>query len=317
MYAYVIGFVLEESESLWRLSLICAVACAPIALVNLIPESPLYHVIRDDKNAARRSLEWYRGEEYKLEDELEELHILAKAMKSPLTSLDFLKRRKLRRALLVSTLATAVQQLCGVTPFVTLSLLFFDNMDSGDMTSGDQTLVVGAVQILSSVLAIFLVDRLGRKILLTVSSAAVALCLCLLGFYYKWRDEDPQICDDYPWASPLLVVLFFFFFNLGLGPIPSAMLGDSFPVQVRQSCANRVAFFGHGITILMMILCGVVVIQLGLSHLLWTYCVFTWAGAALFCVFVEETRGRSLLDLQREQVFEVPETSEENETAEI
>ncbi|KAG5315510.1 TRET1 protein, partial [Acromyrmex insinuator] len=64
MYAFVIAHVLNEYNTIWRYSLICAVTCFVIALVNLLPESPFYHLTKNNEIKAKDSLKWYRGQTY-------------------------------------------------------------------------------------------------------------------------------------------------------------------------------------------------------------------------------------------------------------
>lgn len=73
------------------------------------------------------------------------------------------------------------QQLSGVNIMIFYALTLFNTIGSGELTGNEQTLVVGAVQILASLLAAFLVDLLGRRILLTVSTLLMGLSLMLLG----------------------------------------------------------------------------------------------------------------------------------------
>lgn len=60
-------------------------------------------------------------------------------------------------------------------------LTLFNVGGSGDLTGSEQTVVVGAVQILSCLLAMCLINALGRRILLATSSVLMGLFLILLG----------------------------------------------------------------------------------------------------------------------------------------
>lgn len=60
-----------------RYSFICAVTCLVIALINLVPESPLYYLMKNDEIKARDSLKWYRGQIYEDDVEMKELKYLA------------------------------------------------------------------------------------------------------------------------------------------------------------------------------------------------------------------------------------------------
>lgn len=65
-----------------RYSLICAVTCLAIALINLVPESPLYYLTKNNEIKARDCLKWYRGQACEDDIEMEELKYLAVACHS-------------------------------------------------------------------------------------------------------------------------------------------------------------------------------------------------------------------------------------------
>lgn len=73
------------------------------------------------------------------------------------------------------------QQLSGINVIIPNALMVFNVGGSGDMSGSQQTVVVGAVQIVSCILATTLVDIVGRRILATVSSIIMGLLLILLG----------------------------------------------------------------------------------------------------------------------------------------
>lgn len=62
-------------NNITRYSLTCAVTCPLIALVNLLPESPFYHLMKNNEIKAKDSLKWYRGQTYE-DIEIEELKYL-------------------------------------------------------------------------------------------------------------------------------------------------------------------------------------------------------------------------------------------------
>jgi len=61
------------------------------------------------------------------------------------------------------------------------ALTLFNVGGSGDLTGGEQTILIGGIQILSCFLAMSLIDIVGRRILLIVSSIFMGLFLILLG----------------------------------------------------------------------------------------------------------------------------------------
>lgn len=91
------------------------------------------------------------------------------------------------------------QQLSGINTMIFYALVIFNNGGSGNLTGEEMTLVVGAVQILACLLCTLTIDRIGRRILLTVSAASTGVFLVLLGnifsFKYTIRSSryEPQL----------------------------------------------------------------------------------------------------------------------------
>ena len=112
-------------------------------------------------------------------------------------SLRLLKNRRVLRSMVTCFGIILGQHLCGVNMMIFYALMLFETTGSGELTGSEQTLVVGAVQILVCLLAAFLVDVLGRRILLTVSSLFMGLFLILLG-----KPFSPNKCFDGKFLRP-------------------------------------------------------------------------------------------------------------------
>lgn len=98
-----------------------------------------------------------------------------------------LKKRKVWWAIVVCHGVIIAQQLSGINTMIFYALLIFNMGGSGDLSGEELTLVVGGVQILSCLLCTLTVDRIGRRILLTVSAASTGISLILLGKLCSWR----------------------------------------------------------------------------------------------------------------------------------
>lgn len=95
--------------------------------------------------------------------------------------MSILKNRHIVRSFFTCFFVFLAQQLSGVTIMIFYALTLFNVGGSGDLTASEQTIVIGGIQILSCFLAIGLIDMVGRRILLIVSSMLMGLFLMLLG----------------------------------------------------------------------------------------------------------------------------------------
>ncbi|OAD53030.1 Facilitated trehalose transporter Tret1 [Eufriesea mexicana] len=300
MYAFYIAHVLDENKTVCRYSIICGLACLSIALVKLLPESPLYYLSRNDEINAEKSLRWYRGDTYDVQHEISETKRLIPATRSRQFSLKLLRNRRVLRSIATCFGVILGQHLSGVNMMIFYALMLFDTSGSGELTGSEQTLVVGAVQILVSLLAAFLVDVLGRRILLTASSLLMGLFLILLGWFFSLRDSDPEYDDIYYWMSPTWITLIFASFNLGLGPISWSLLGDTLPQELKTPVVSGAVALGWLFSLMATLTFDEIIISLGDTKVMWLSSAICWL-IALFCaIVVKDNTGKSLIEIQED-----------------
>ncbi|KYM76963.1 Facilitated trehalose transporter Tret1 [Atta colombica] len=163
--------------------------CFVITLVNLLPESPFYHLTKNNEIKAKDSLKWYRGQTYD-DIEIKELKYRVSHLEKVICyilyfflqiTINVLKNRYVLSSFFACFFAFLAQQLSGVNIMIFYALTLFNVGGSGDLTGSEQTVLIGGVQILSCFLAMCLIDVVGRRILLIVSSVLMGLFLILLG----------------------------------------------------------------------------------------------------------------------------------------
>ena len=101
-----------------------------------------------------------------------------------------IRNRKVLLSLIVCHGVIIGQQLSGVNPMIFYALPIFNNGGSGNITGEELTIVVGAVQISSCLVSMFVIDRCGRRILLTMSATTMGLSLILLGNSLSSKDVN-------------------------------------------------------------------------------------------------------------------------------
>ncbi len=151
-------------------------------------------------------------------------------------------------------------------------------------------------------IAIVLIDRIGRKPLLWVGSVGmtIALALVAIAFTHGTLDAAGQLVLPQAWGTLALVAanVYVVFFNASWGPAMWVMLGEMFPNQIRGSSlavAGAVQWLSNfAITVSFPIL----LVGIGLAG---TYSLYTIAAAlsiffVIFCV--RETRGKELEQME-------------------
>jgi len=104
--------------------------------------------------------------------------------------------RHIVRSFFMCLFAFLSQQMSGVNVMIFHALVLFNLSGSGNMTGSEETLVIGALQILSCFLAMCLINILGRRILLVVSVTLMGLFSILLGKRLLVVDPIPSTGAD-------------------------------------------------------------------------------------------------------------------------
>jgi len=118
------------------------------------------------------------------------------------------------------------------------------------------------------------------------------------GCFFKLREEDPEYDDIYFWMPPTWTSLFFVAFNVGLGPISWCLVSDGFPLEIRTNAIACVVSLNWLLSLLAMLVFESALSNYGAQRTMWIFAACCWLGGALSVLFVKETHGRTLTEIQ-------------------
>ncbi len=197
---------------------------AAILLLALffVPESPRWLCEKDRKEQAFNILSRVDGPE-NARREIEEIQ---KTIQMESGALMDLFQKAFRPALLIGIFLAIFQQITGINVFMYYAPEIFKKIAGSSMDAALlQTIVVGAVNLGFTILAIWTVDKLGRKPLMTIGCLGMGLSLAGLGLA-SWFNQLG------PWLL-LFILGYIGFFALSLGPVVWVILSEIFPTKVR------------------------------------------------------------------------------------
>jgi len=156
------------------------------------------------------------------------------------------------------------------------------------------TLGVGIVNVLMTIVALRLVDRVGRRPLLLTGLAGMIVSLVVLGLAFRM----PALSGRLAWITAASLMVYVGSFAVGLGPVFWLLIAEIYPLQVRGA-AMSVATLANWTANLLVALTFLSLIEVaGRSLTFWSYAL-AGVGAWWFVYrFVPETKGQTLESIE-------------------
>lgn len=175
-------------------------------------------------------------------------------------------------------------------------------------TEGDALLtnvIVGGVNIGFTVIAMFLVDRVGRKPLLMIGGLGQAVMLGLMAVIFTISAEDAVGGIEMGGAVGVMALLaaigFIAFFALTWGPVMWVMLGEMFPNKFRGAALSMAGMSNWLANFLVAITFPVLLTNFGLGLSYGIYAVFGIVAFVFVYRYVNETKGKTLEEISLDQ----------------
>ncbi len=289
----------------WRWMFGLQVIPAAIYLVALcfIPESPRYLVVKGHDDRAHGVLARLFGTEEATRKVAEIRASLAADHHRP-KLLDLVDKTTGRiRPILWAGIGLAVfQQLVGINVVFYYGATLWEAVGFTEDYALQTNILSGVLSIGACLLAIALIDKIGRKPLLLIGSAGMAVTLGVVAWAFSTAVPTPSGGLTLPGNSGLIALvsanLYVIFFNISWGPVMWVMLGEMFPNQIRGSALAVAGFAQWTANAAISVSFPSLAVSPGLAV---TYVFYALAAVVSFFfvkAMVNETRGRELEDMQ-------------------
>ena len=324
-----VGFALGTINSAYgsykyyHTALISAGIVLPFEILMLLPitvESPrwLYlngSIARNGEGEYLSALKFLRGKcaDSLLQEEVEDIKAsLSTNRLSPRGLLGQFKSFSVAWPFFLILWLVFFPQFSGITAAIFYSSEIFQQAHFNTLQSNLATLgAVGAVEFLATLASVFLVDRLGRKTLLTISSSGIVLSSALMGVYfYIYIDlcvqclgascTGPSVCQSYNfgWLAITSMVMFIGFFAVGWGPITWTMMSELLPDSIRTLGGSVGTMCTCIWAIVITISFEPYVNAVTPKFAWWSFSVIMFVSLFFIIILLPETKGLSLSDIQ-------------------
>lgn len=219
-----LGDLAWNTETGWRWMFGSEAIPAVMMLILLffVPESPRWLTKQNQKDKAVRILSKVDGEAYARQ----EIQVIEETLAMESGSLSQLFHPGMRVVLVIGVVLAVLQQITGINVFLYFGSEIFEKLGGESIDAALlQQVVVGAVNLLFTVIAIRTVDRIGRKPLMLIGSSGMGVALLAMGMagYLQATSAWLLVC----------VLVYIASFALSVGPVTWVILSEIFPTKIR------------------------------------------------------------------------------------
>ena len=241
LFAYIVNALLASSGA-WRWMLGLAVIPSLVLLIGMffLPETPRWLVSQDRDEDARDVLRRSRDEET-VEKEIQDIREVEEQEEGGLRELT---ASWVRPALIVAIGLAVFQQIIGINTIIYYAPTTLTQVGYGAAAAIYANLIIGVVNVVMTFVAIWLIDRVGRKPLLLTGLVGMVLSLTVLGVSSLLLPQPSNPTDPEAIITLLCLAGFIISFAATWGPTVWVMLPEVLPLRVRGT-AMGVAIFLH------------------------------------------------------------------------
>lgn len=221
-----------------------------VCLLVFFPKTPHELLKADDEEGAKNALKKLRNKS-KVTDEVEQIksEVNQNSGVAALSILQIFKESRLRWPILTGMIVHLSQQLCGINAI----FFYSESIFRGSGITGDEiqyaVMLTGLINVISTLVAVPLIEKLGRKPLLVLPMAIMIVDFIALTVFLKLAETSR--CFSY--LGIVCILLFIVCFAVGLGPIPFLFVAECFEPHTK-SAAMAICIFVNWASNLLLVL---------------------------------------------------------------
>jgi MFS transporter, SP family, galactose:H+ symporter len=293
LLAYVVDYGFARVDG-WRWMFGLAVVPAVIFAVGMffLPESPRWLARRGQTTQARAVLARIRGVA-EADEEMREIEASV-SHADERGRLSDLFASSVRPALVVGVGLAILQQITGINTVIYYAPII---MQSAGIPSASGAILatagIGVVNVLMTLVSMWLIDRVGRRPLLLIGIAGMAITLGALGMAFQGTRTTAST-----WIAVISVMAYVASFAISLGPIFWLLIAEIYPLRIRSSAEGLSATFNWGSNLVVSLTFLTLLQVMGPSRTFWLYGLLAVVAWIFSYYLVPETKGRTLEDIE-------------------
>ncbi|MBA3833305.1 MAG: sugar porter family MFS transporter [Chthoniobacterales bacterium] len=291
--AYLVDYAFSGMRG-WRYMFGLAAIPSIILVIGMwrLPDSPRWLISKSRVDEARRVLQRVRTDS----DVNPEIADIQKSMmEQGIGGMKGLFQPSLRMPMIVGLGLAIFQQITGINTVIYYAPTIFKF--AGIAATGPAILAGAALTMVMwvfHVLAIFLLDRVGRRPLLLVGVGGQIIGLAILGAAFQFH----QLATLKSYVAIGGLVIYVACFAFGLGPIFWLLISEIYPLKVRGAAMSAVTVTNWALNLAVAVTFLTLVGVLGHAGTFWLYGVIAVGASVFLYLLVPETKGKSLEQIE-------------------
>ncbi|CAG9834667.1 unnamed protein product [Diabrotica balteata] len=197
-----------------------------------VPDSPYYLIAKGEKEKAKRHLQRLRGRE-DVDQELKEItDAINRQEKEKGRPKDLILIASNRKAVIIMVVLNAAQHFSSISVMLMNLHEILHAAESAYLSSEVAGILFAALMLIAATIADVIVDKFGRKSLLTISSLLTGVSLLILAIYFTLKNVGYNT-SGISWIPVVAVMIYAAVFKFGLGIIPIVMTAELFPAKLK------------------------------------------------------------------------------------
>jgi MFS transporter, SP family, sugar:H+ symporter len=300
LVAFIVNAILASSGD-WRLMLGLAAIPSLVLLGGMafMPETPRFLVHAGEEDEAQEVLEAVEPDEGRGDDperKIEEIREVDEQERGG--GIALLKESWVRPALVVAIGLAVLQQLIGINTIIYYAPTTLTSVGYGAESAIYANLAIGALNVVATVVAIRIVDRVGRKPMLLAGLVGMVTSLAVLGLSSELLAKPDSAGDPAAVVTLLCLAGFIVSFAATWGPVVWVMLPEVLPLSVRGTAMGVAIFLHWGANFLVSQTFPIMLDSWGPGPVFLGYAAIGVGAFVFVRALVPETKGRSLEEIE-------------------